>query len=414
MSQDSSTPPGTTNETATESAQARELRLQREAAEWNAPTERADIPQADFSDIPVIDVGRYLAAVEAVTAGSTPTPEQQQELANARAETAAAVKTAGLTSGFCYLAGFGRILSEEMLGEGFAATRAFHTILPEQEKLKIEMDNPSAGGAGGLVGVGYLREKNTKLPARPKANYNSCYLLKREEGPRDITLDKMPWPESYSAGVACTSTPDDADEGDEKKDDSVLYKNGYFDGPAFRQTVTQIALGLAFDALATALLPLYATALDQPVDYFDRVFHSPMFRMRLAQYHPTPTGEFGINPHVDTSFFTLLATTDPSGLVVFSHTKKTWVRARSIPGALIVNTGETLSRITNDLWPATRHYVLSGEDSIRYSLPFFFNPTASARVGVCESCCGSGHPEGLGPKYEPVSYLEGQGVVQGE
>ena len=29
-----------------------------------------------------------------------------------------------------------------------------------------------------------------------------------------------------------------------------------------------------------------------------------------------------------------------------------------VEGALIVNTGETLSRITNDTWPATRHYVL--------------------------------------------------------
>ena len=76
--------------------------------------------------------------------------------------------------------------------------------------------------------------------------------------------------------------------------------------------------------------------------------------MRLARYEPTPDNEFGINPHVDTSFFTLLATTDHSGLVVFSPRKGQWVRARHVEGALIVNTGETLSRITNDTWPATR------------------------------------------------------------
>ena len=55
----------------------------------------------------------------------------------ARAEAAAAVKRAGLTSGFCYLDGFNAILSDEVLENGFGATRAFHQ-LPEEEKLKVQ------------------------------------------------------------------------------------------------------------------------------------------------------------------------------------------------------------------------------------------------------------------------------------
>ena len=112
------------------------------------------------------------------------------------------------------------------------------------------------------------------------------------------------------------------------------------------------------------------------------------------------------------SFFTLLATTDLSGLVVFSPGKGRWLRARHVAGALVVNTGETLSRITNDAWPATRHYVLhagpAGRD--RFSLPFFFNPTATARMAVVPTCLRDGQL----PKYHPISYLEGQGVAQGE
>ena len=67
-------------------------------------------------------------------------------------------------------------------------------------------------------------------------------------------------------------------------------------------------------------------------DYFAPSFSSPLFRMRLARYEATPEGEFGINPHVDTSFFTLLATTDHAGLVVFSPGRGRWVRARHVEG----------------------------------------------------------------------------------
>lgn len=263
--------------------------------------------------------------------------------------------------------------------------------------MKYEMDNLDA--CNGIGGVGYLREKNKKLPARDKVNYNSCFLIKRvivgspcingatSSSPRNISLEDMPWPKS----VQDANTPEGPS----------------FDGKAFRNTVIETAE--AFEQLALALLPIYATALKLDPKYFESSFASPLFRMRLARYEPTPANEFGINPHVDTSFFTLLATTDHSSLVVFSHAKQSWVRAKHLPGMLIVNTGETLSRITNDTWPATRHYVLNSSAS-RYSLPFFFNPTATARMAVLETCLA----EGEKPKYEPVSYLEGQGVVQGE
>ena len=72
-------------------------------------------------------------------------------------------------------------------------------------------------------------------------------------------------------------------------------------------------------------------------DYFAPSFTSPLFRMRLSRYEATPEGEFGINPHVDTSFFTLLATTDHAGLVVFSPGKARWVRARHVEGTKKVN-----------------------------------------------------------------------------
>jgi len=86
----------------------------------------------------------------------------------------------------------------------------------------------------------------------------------------------------------------------------------------------------------------------------------------------------------------------------------------------VVNFGELLSQVTNDAWPATRHYALSAVDgtadgvdrdsSPRFALPFFFNATPTHRMAVVPTCCSEDNP----PRHPPASYLEGQGVQQGE
>jgi hypothetical protein len=107
---------------------------------------------------------------------------------------------------------------------------------------------------------------------------------------------------------------------------AIASSTTFFDGNAFKQTVCEAAG--AFETLALAMLPLYAEALGLNPAYFTPAFDSALYRFRLSHYPPTPAGEFGINPHIDTSFFTLLATTDSTGLVVYSHARNCWVRAR--------------------------------------------------------------------------------------
>ena len=76
----------------------------------------------------------------------------------------------------------------------------------------------------------------------PKVNFNSSFILKRELGPRNVSLDRMPWPQSYTGGDC-----GDCDD---------------FDGTEFRSAVTSTALAL--EKLSLALVPAYAEALDLP------------------------------------------------------------------------------------------------------------------------------------------------------
>lgn len=227
---------------------------------------------------------------------------------------------------------------------------------------------------------------------------NAAFVVKREVGPRNVTLDKMPWPEEQA----------------------------HLDGFCFRKVVTRYCD--AMEALALRMLPIFAVALGLAPSHFSKTFEIPLYRLRLSCYTATPPGEYGINPHVDTSFFTILAT-NAAGLVVQSRARAAagevgWVRAPHRADAFVVNFGELLSQVTNDLWPATRHYAIFDAEEVvgekaggnssccntRYSLPFFFNATPTHRMAVVPTCTSVDNP----PKYPPLSYLEGQGVVQGE
>jgi len=359
---DADTPAHGRNGAPADHAAKMEQALQADAASWKTPSCLAEIPIAEPSEMPALDLGPFLSATAA---------GREQDVVQERKRLAEQLRNIGEKIGFHCVVNHG--VPDSVLEEAFAATRSFHALAKE-EKLRYEMDRE------GRSGVGYLGVNNWKLPARPRSNCNECFIVKRELGPRNITLDHMPWPEDVAEAA--------------------------FSGAEFRKAV--LGCSHAFERLALAMLPIYAEALGLPPEYFDSAFASPMYRLRLAHYPPV-TSEFGINPHVDTSFFTILAATGP-GLVIHSPARDQWVQARNITGGLIVNTGQLLAQITNDRWVATKHYALNSENEDRYSIPFFFNATASAAMPVVPTCCSEEDP----PKYPPVSYLESQGVAQGE
>ena len=278
--------------------------------------------------------------------------------------------------GFYYLLGHG--ISDQQRSEIFAAVREFHN-LPSNVKEKLRMDRQGFP----VGGVGYLPFHHRKLPTRKKGNANEAFIVKRQTGKTvNIDLQDNQWPS-----------------------EAVL--------PGFREKV--IAYANAMEQLALKLLPLYAKALDLDPQFFDEAFTRPMYRLRMTKYPPVQAyeaEEFGIAPHVDTSFFTLLDQDSP-GLVIFSEQRKCWIQAPLVEGALIVNTGELLRQWTNDMFLSVKHFANHNTElgaSPRYSIPFFFNANADYRMHCIPTCCSEDCP----PKYPPFSYEESQAIAQGE
>lgn len=95
---------------------------------------------------------------------------------------------------------------------------------------------------------------------------------------------------------------------------------------------------------------------------YDDKLEGTNFGLRLNYYPPmTPgqdqSGAGRLLGHEDVDLFTILPAARVDGLQVWNHRSGKWVRLRAPPGSIIINTGDYMQRISNDLLPSTTHRV---------------------------------------------------------
>jgi len=145
------------------------------------------------------------------------------------------------------------------------------------------------------------------------------------------------------------------------------------DLPGFKETVLEFMT--AMDGLGRATLPIWAAALELAEDFFDPYFADGYTYFRMAHYPPVadpPENHFGLGAHADTGFMTFLPPSKEEGLQILGE-DGAWFWPEVVPGSLIVNIGQFLSRWTNDRFRATPHRVLPPRVNHRYSMACFVN-----------------------------------------
>ena len=273
----------------------KEAELQRDSQSWDT----SNIRTAADGDIPIIDISDYFL---------NPCSETLSPLAEQ-------LSLACTRVGFFSLVGHG--FPKQVLKNAFMQARKFHQLSIEQ-KNNLLMDRSDWP----VKGVGYLPVKHRKLPARKKGNLNESFVLKRDHA---ATLDDNQWPSEN-------------------------------DLPEFRKQIEDYTREI--ENLSKRLLPVYASALGLAIDFFESAFTSPLYRLRLSHYPSSvnkDADEYGIAPHVDTTFFTMLAQNSP-GLVIYSEARGCWIHAPVIENAFIVNSGELLKQWTNDQFISVKHF----------------------------------------------------------
>lgn len=155
------------------------------------------------------------------------------------------------------------------------------------------------------------------------------------------------------------------------------------------------------DGVARHLLRGFALGLKLPEQFFLRHCARPLSRASFVYYpnQPESMGDnvFGVGPHTDFGVLTVLCQDDVGGLQVQGLTGD-WIEAPPIPGTLIINVGDLLSRWTDGAFRSTPHRVINKSGRERLSLVLAFDPDPETMIDAREI---------YGPdyvaKHEPIS-----------
>jgi len=268
--------------------------------------------------------------------------------------------------GFYYLSGHG--LAQSLIDRTYEAAARFHAQ-PMAKKLALKVNEHN---------IGYLPISTAASPQGAaqgrKPSQNEAYFLRRERA----------------------------------LDDPAVIANRRFHGlnqwpdglPGFRETTLEYMRTL--EALCRRLVPLYASALDLPMDFFDACFAEPHMILRMSRY-PVIDGEdetvASLVPHTDSGFMTLLPPNRAPGLSILLPNGN-WIDAPGIDGAFVVNGGDILHRWTNERFLSTPHRVRNISGQVRYAIPFFCDPDHDTLIDCLPTCRSAAKPA----TYPPIRF----------
>lgn len=272
--------------------------------------------------------------------------------------------------GFYFIRNHG--VPDVLVEAAFAAAARFH-----DQPLEAKLAMPFNGDNIGYLPVGGATTRMNAVDGVKRPNANEAVFLKRELPPDHP--DRMAGRRFRGANQWPANLP------------------------GFREAALDYVA--AMEALGRRLVPVYAAALDLPHDFFDDKFREPMFTLRMTHYpqqQPTAPGdEWGLAPHADTSFMTILAQNKVPGLSLRLPDGR-WIDAPAPPGAFLVNGGMMLRRWTNHLFLATPHRVTNRSGQERYAIPFFMDCDYDAVMAPLPTCVTADNPA----RYPPFTYLD--------
>ena len=166
----------------------------------------------------------------------------------------------------------------------------------------------------------------------------------------------------------------------------------------FRETFD--ALYAAFEKAGARVLEAIALHLGLPREWFAKTVEDGNSVMRLLHYPPLKgsdaEGAIRAAAHGDINTITLLLGAEEAGLELLT-TAVEWKAIDVPPGALVVNIGDMLDRLTNGRLRSTTHRVMNpvGEAAYRarYSMPFFLHFRPDFIIETLPGCIDPARPD---------------------
>ncbi|MFL6752976.1 MAG: isopenicillin N synthase family dioxygenase [Sphingomicrobium sp.] len=165
------------------------------------------------------------------------------------------------------------------------------------------------------------------------------------------------------------------------------------------------ALFAAFDEAGLKILKAIARYLRIDEDYFADTVRDGNSVLRLLHYPPIegePGSHVRAGAHEDINTITLLLGAEEAGLELLTKDGR-WIPVAPKPGALVVNIGDMLQRLTNGVLRSTSHRVVNPPPErrgrSRYSMPFFLHFRSDFLIEALPGTV----PAGEQPKWPPIT-----------
>ncbi len=266
--------------------------------------------------------------------------------------------------GFVYLTDHG--IDPALFAAADRRTRAFFEETPEAEKMRFQAQRC------GSVNQGYFPYKKTTAM---HPDLVEGWVFAR----RAFNLENVPDRDAELANF----WPDLTDE--------------HF----FRQ------LYQALEPLALPLMRAILRGFGCPEALYDERLTDTLCALRLNYYPGLSAADEALGAarllgHEDVTLFTFLPASPVEGLQVFNRNTGRWIRLVPPPGTIIVNAGDYLQRITNNVFQSSTHRVSPPRDPAvrrgpRTSFPLFVYLREEDHVEVLP-CFDA-------PRYEPIQAL---------
>ncbi|HLL59951.1 MAG TPA: 2-oxoglutarate and iron-dependent oxygenase domain-containing protein [Allosphingosinicella sp.] len=165
--------------------------------------------------------------------------------------------------------------------------------------------------------------------------------------------------------------------------------------PGFRETFLE--LFAAFDTAGLRILEAIARHLKLEPDYFESTVQDGNSVLRLLHYPPVSGEgpEIRAGAHEDINTITLLLGAEEAGLQLLDRDGN-WLPVAPREGELVVNIGDMLQRLTNNVLKSTSHRVVNPPPErrrhSRYSMPFFLHFRPDFLIETLPDCVSDERP----------------------
>lgn len=283
-------------------------------------------------------------------------PEKKKQFAQA-------LGTAYAEVGFVAVKNHG--ISDELINGFYDAVKRFFD-LPEDIKKKYEIEE--LAGQRGYTSFGREHAKGSDAPDLKEFWQQGQYLDSKDPEAKD-------YPENVSV--------------EEIPEFNTLAKN----------------LFQTFEETGKTLLRSIALYLNLEENYFDDKIHNGNSILRAIHYPPIvsePKSSIRAEEHEDINLITLLVGASAQGLELLTRDGD-WHPVTAPEGHIIVNVGDMLQRLTNNVLRSTTHRVVNPPRELwhtsRYSIPFFLHPKSSMDLTCLKDCVTEKNPL----HYEPIT-----------